>query len=223
MGKVYFITGIDTNIGKTYATGMLSKALLKAGKNVITQKIVQTGCTGLSEDLVLHREIEERPFLTEDKLGWTAPYIFAYPCSPHMAAEMENHPIDPKALRRTTDELVSRYDYVLVEGAGGLMVPLTREYLTIDYIKDNDYPIILVTSGRLGSLNHTLLSIFACKQYGIKIKAIVYNMFPHPDESISDNSLDYLKEYMVKESPETAFIILPEAKKGEITNISELF
>ena len=222
-GKVYFVTGIDTNIGKTYATGMLSKAFLKAGKNVITQKIIQTGCKGLSEDLVLHRMIEERPFQMEDKLGWTAPYIFEYPCSPHMAAEMENHPINPEALKRTTEELQKRYDYVLVEGAGGLMVPLNRETLTIDYIKENNYPVILVTSGRLGSINHTLLSIFACKQYGIEIKAIVYNLYPHEDTQIADNSLDYLKEYLKKNSPGTTLITLPELNKGEISDIAELF
>lgn len=84
--NVLFISGIDTNVGKTVATGMIAKALAKAGKKVITQKMIQTGCEHVSEDIEAHRQIQGIPFTDEDMRGLTCPYIFTYPCSPHMAA-----------------------------------------------------------------------------------------------------------------------------------------
>ena len=78
------------------------------------------------------------------------PGMFSYPCSPHLAARIDNRPIDFGKIERATQELARRYDVVLVEGAGGLMVPLTEDYLTIDYIAEKQYPLIFVTSGKLG-------------------------------------------------------------------------
>ena len=103
-----------------------------------------------------------------------------------------------------------RYDSVLLEGAGGLMVPLTTELLTIDYIVQEKYPLIFVTSGKLGSINHTLLSLYACERYGIEVKAIVYNQYPSIDPLIEANTLEYLKVKF----PEIPLILLPEMKKG---------
>lgn len=209
-GTVLFVSGIDTSVGKTVATGLIAKALTKAGKKVITQKMVQTGCEKISEDIEEHRKIQGIPFTEEDKQGITCPYVFTYPCSPHMAAAKDGKNIDLSIIAKATEELQSKYEFVLLEGAGGLMVPNDMESLTIDYIKKQNYPLILVTSGKLGSLNHTLLSLFVCKQYGIHVKAIVYNQYPSIDALIETNSL----EYLTQKFPETPIIILPELKKG---------
>ena len=177
-GKVFFISGIDTNVGKTIATGAIAKALAQAGRTVITQKMVQTGCERVSEDIEEHRRIQGIPFTEEDKAGLTCPYIFSYPCSPHMAAERDGKQIDLERITQATRQLMARYEYVLVEGAGGLMVPNDMRSLAIDYVKEQGYPLLLVTSGKLGSINHTLLSLFVCERYGIEVKAIVYNQYP---------------------------------------------
>ena len=187
-GTVLFITGIDTNIGKTFATGMIACALAQKGKRVITQKMIQTGCTDVSEDIEMHRKIQGIPFTEEDKAGLTCPYIFTYPCSPHMAAEKDGRAIDISVVTEATRCLQEKYEYVLLEGAGGLMVPNDFHSLTIDYIKEQGYPVILVTSGKLGSINHTLLSLFACKQYGIPVRAVAYNLYPPTDELITANT-----------------------------------
>ena len=81
------------------------------------------------------------------------PEIFSYPCSPHLASRIDGRPIDFDKIERATEELSRRYDVVLLEGAGGLMVPLTDELLTIDYIAQKGYPLLFVTSGKLGSIN----------------------------------------------------------------------
>lgn len=209
-GNVLFISGIDTNVGKTIATGMIAKSLAKAGKKVITQKMIQTGCENVSEDIEVHRQIQGIPFTNEDTQGLTCPYIFTYPCSPHMAAAKDGRSIDLGTITQATRRLQEIYEYVLLEGAGGLMVPNDMESLTIDYIKEQSYPLILVTSGKLGSINHTLLSLYACERYGIKVKAIVYNQYPSLDPLIEANTLDYLKAKF----PEIPLILLPEMKKG---------
>lgn len=213
-GTVLFITGIDTNIGKTFATGMIARALAGKGKSVITQKMIQTGCTDLSEDIEMHRKIQGIPLTEEDKAGLTCPYIFTYPCSPHMAAEKDGRTIDLSVVTEATRRLQEKYEYVLLEGAGGLMVPNDLHSLTIDYVKAQGYPVILVTSGKLGSINHTLLSLYACKQYGIPVRAVAYNLYPPTDELITANTREYLAQYLEKEFPGTAFITLPEVTAG---------
>lgn len=221
-GKVLFISGINTNIGKTFATGILARALAEKGKKVITQKMIQTGCTEVSEDIEMHRRLMGIPFTDEDRDGLTCPYIFTYPCSPHMAAERDGRSIDLGYITACTRALQDIYEYVLLEGAGGLMVPNDFGSLTIDYVKENNYPVVLVTSGKLGSINHTLLSLFACKQYGVEVKALVYNLYPQTDKLIEENTMEYLTQYLRKEFPETAFIILPEYKEDKLYRIISL-
>ena len=117
---------------------------------------------------------------------------------------------DIEKITESTRILQSRYDVVLLEGAGGLMVPITRRYLTVDYIADQKLPVILVTSGRLGSINHTLLSIEALVNRNIPLYGIVYNTFPKTDERIDKDTEEYLKTYLNEHFPQAHFWTLPE-------------
>lgn len=213
-GNVFFVSGIDTNIGKTWATGLLAKALADAGRRVITQKMVQTGCVGESEDIVLHRRLQGVTPNDDDRSGLTCPYLFTYPCSPHMAAACDGAEIDPARITEATRRLREKYEIVLLEGAGGLMVPVTGTLTTLEYVRDCDYPLVLVTSGRLGSINHTLLSLFACRQYGVEVKAVVYNLYPAEDEAITRNTLEYLSGYLGIHHPGAVLLMLPDASEG---------
>lgn len=206
---VYFISGIDTDIGKSYATGFLARKYMDEGRKVITQKLVQTGNLDVSEDIVLHRKMMGIGFTEEDDAKITMPQIFTYPCSPHLAAEIDGRPLDLEAIDRSTKVLSERYDIVLLEGAGGLMVPLTRDLLTIDFAAERGYEMILTTSGRLGSLNHTLLSLEAIERRGIKLHSLVYNLYPKvEDTTILNDSQQYLKDYLAAKHPEAEFICL---------------
>ena len=130
------------------------------------------------------------------------PEIFSYPCSPHLASRIDGRPIDFDKIERATEELSRRYDVVLLEGAGGLMVPLTDELLTIDYI---------VTSGKLGSINHTLLSLEAIKNRGIKLDTVLYNLYPTvEDRTIQEDTQLFIQRYLKKDFPETKFCMVPE-------------
>ena len=208
--NVYFISGIDTDAGKSYCTAYYACQLIGSGKRVITQKFIQTGNIGYSEDIDLHRRLMGIGMTEEDREGLTMPEIFSYPCSPHLAARIDNRPIDFGKIERATQELARRYDVVLVEGAGGLMVPLTEDYLTIDYIAEKQYPLIFVTSGKLGSINHTLLSFEAIERRGIKLHTVMYNLFPEgEDKIIQADTETYICRYIEKHFPDTAFVKVP--------------
>ena len=216
MKGVYFVSGIDTDIGKTVATGVLAKQLLQQGKSVITQKPVQTGCQDIAEDIAVHRKIMDIPMQEADKQGLTMPEIFGYPASPHLAARLDGRALDLDKIRTTTQELATQYEIVLVEGAGGLMVPLTEDLLTIDYIQQQAYPVILVTSGRLGSINHTLLSFSALKQYGIQLHSLIFNhIHDSKDETVAGDTLEYLKGRLKDEFPEAQW---QELAKTEVSD-----
>ena len=208
--NVYFVSGIDTNIGKSYATAYLAKTWNARGIRTITEKLIQTGNTDMSEDIELHRRIMGTDLLPEDKERLTMPEIFSYPCSPHLAAEIDKRPIDFDKIERATQTLSERYDAVLLEGAGGLMVPLTRELLTIDYVAQKQYPLVFVTSGRLGSINHTLLSLEAMTRRSIRLHTLAYNLFPEEDdEIIRRDTEEYMRDLLKREYPEAEFVVVP--------------
>jgi len=207
---IYFISGIDTGIGKTYTTGYLAKLWNEQGKQVITQKLVQTGNVDVSEDIQQHREIMGTGWLPEDESKLTMPEIFSYPASPHLASELDGREIDFAKINAATETLAQRYDVVLLEGAGGLMVPLTRRLLTIDFVKQQNYPVILVSSGRLGSINHTLLSLEALKMRQIPLYALAYNLNDDSqDEVIAQDTQQLLKAYLAEHFPEVLWIDVP--------------
>lgn len=210
MGKIFFVGGIDTNVGKSYATGWIASVWNSRGTRTITQKLVQTGNDGFSEDIELHRRIMGTGMLPEDREMLTAPEIYTYPSSPHLAAEIDGRDIDFGKIAEASSELAGRYDAVLLEGAGGLMVPLTRSLLTVDYVREMGYPVILVTSGRLGSINHTLLSLEALKARGMELAILAFNMFPEEeDDTISRDTREYLKGVLAKDFPEAEYMEIP--------------
>lgn len=195
-GKVIAVSGIDTDIGKTWATGLLARALMRGGCRIMTQKMVQTGCHGLADDIRTHRRLMGIPLQPEDLDGTSCPAVYSYPASPHLAAEIDRRPLDPERIALATRKLQHTSDLLLLEGAGGLMVPLTPELLLIDYLQEQGYPLILVTSPRLGSINHTLLSLEACQSRGIEVLTLLYNCYPEKSGPIVDDTRKTLSQLM---------------------------
>ena len=225
--SVLFISGIDTDIGKTYATGMIAKALMQKGINVITQKLVQTGVSvnpnsgkiNIADDIVTHRKLMNIPLQPCDIDNTTCPYRYEKPASPHLAAKLANTVLDPEMITKYTQQLQANYDVVLLEGAGGLLVPITEQLLTLDYIVTQGYPVILVTSGRLGSINHTLLSLEAIKARGLTVHSVIYNHIhdtaDNTDTEIANSSIDYLKNYLAQNYSNTHWLQLPWQDKDQ--------
>ena len=225
--SVLFISGIDTDIGKTYATGMMAKALMQQGINVITQKLVQTGVSvnsdsremNIADDIVTHRQLMGVAMQPCDTDNTTCPFRYEKPASPHLAVKLANTVLDPEIITKSTQQLQANYDVVLLEGAGGLLVPMTEQLLILDYIVTQGYPVILVTSGRLGSINHTLLSLEAITSRDLKVHSVIYNHIhdtaDNTDTEIANSSIDYLKNYLAQNYPNAHWLQLPCQDKDQ--------
>lgn len=224
--KIICVTGIDTDIGKSIVTGVLARFLLNAGKKVITQKICQTGCENVSDDILTHRKIMGIELQDVDRQGLTCPYIFPEPCSPHLAAELAGGEIVCNKISQATEELAENYDYVIVEGVGGLLVPLLLDYTLIDYLADRQYPQILVSCSRLGSINHTLSALEIIRRRGLDILGIVYNRFMDSNENIANDSARVFSHYLNKNGFEQRIVEMSSYQhktKKNIPDFNEFF
>lgn len=205
-----FVTGIGTDVGKSYATGWLARTLQSAGHNVITQKFIQTGNLDTSEDILIHRKIMRLPLLDVDLQHITAPVIYTYPASPDLAARIDKRPLDLSLIDNATETLHNDYDTVIVEGAGGIMVPLNDTFLTIDYINQRHLPTVVVTNGKLGSVSDTLLTLEAIHSREIPLFAVIYNPWFDTDKTIADDSRQYLRRHVCRLFPKALMLEMPE-------------
>ncbi|MDE7190484.1 MAG: dethiobiotin synthase [Muribaculaceae bacterium] len=203
---ILFITGIGTDVGKTYATGWLARTMMDEGLDVITQKFVQTGCNGFSEDIATHRKLMRIKPSSMDLDRTTAPQIFSYPASADLAARLDGKEFDFAAVNAATRRLTFVYDHVLIEGAGGLMVPLRGTFTTLDYLQEMNYPVAVVTNGQLGSISHTLLTLYALAHAGVKVWGVIYNHYFDKDATICADTIDYLRRWLAERHPDAVFL-----------------
>ena len=170
-----FITGTDTSVGKTVVTASLAHCLSSKHENISVVKPVQTGTsTQPVLDIDFVYKVMNRDFQFEDHCF----YSFSEPLSPKTAADLEKSDIDTDYIKSKIAAQVKLSDLVIIEGAGGLLVPITANYLMADLAKDLRSPIIIVTRPDLGTINHTLLTVESAKKRGIEILGIVINNFP---------------------------------------------
>ena len=148
--------------------------------------------------------------LPEDADLTTSPVIFSYPASAQLAARLDGREIDVDAIDRSRRLLESRYDVVLIEGAGGLMVPLTDDFLTIDYVVSRRLPLALVTNGVLGSINHTILSLEAIASRDIELRYVLYNTHFDRDAVIAEDTRGFIERYVRRHFPATEILDVPD-------------
>ena len=223
-GRVYFVSGIDTGVGKTVATGLMARHLANRGIDAITVKMVQTGCDGFSEDLGEHRRLCGISQLPEDGEGLTSPQVFKFPASPLLAARLEGASIDLGLIRSSVAECARRRDVVLVEGAGGLLVPLAGDVMSADFAAGEKWPLVLVTCGRLGSLNHTLLSLEAAVSRGMRVAGVIYNWCPDADPTIDADTENEVRRGLRRLGFDAPVVRVPRLD-GDIPDVdfSEIF
>ena len=189
MGKGYFITGIDTNIGKTYVTTHLVDFLHQKGIDAIPYKPIQSGIVKLNDQTVGEDVAFYKANLTlsEDSAYYNT-YTLKTPVSPHLASKLEKLFIDENVILEKYRELEKKHEVIFVEGAGGVAVPLKENFHTIDLIKLLNLPVMIVTTLKLGTLNHTLLTTEYLKSHQIEIKGLIINKVPQAlNEMEKDN------------------------------------
>ena len=208
--ETLFITGIGKNAGKSYATGWLAREMTAAEQYVITLKAVQTGSSEIADDIRIHRKIMNQPVVTFDMTRITSPCKFETVAAPHIAAKLENSEIKAELITEATRLLHKNYKHVLIEGSEGLMTPLKGDYLTINYIKDNKLPTILVINGAPGSISDSLMTLYAMAHYKIDIFGVIYNPHFDKDKTVAAETREYLKEWVLHHYPGTLWFEMPE-------------
>ena len=188
--KSYFVTGTDTGVGKTCFTAGLAHALKSFGVDVGVMKPFATGIPQKTGPKSNDVEILVEASGVKDDESLINPYFFPIPASPYAAANKTHMSIDVKLAIDRFEKLQSAHDVVLVEGIGGILTPILRDYCVANLIKDLDLEVLIVASSRIGTINHTLLTCDACGRYGLKIKGIIINDSGEPgydaDELKSD-------------------------------------
>jgi dethiobiotin synthetase len=186
--KGYFITGTDTEIGKTFVTAALTRALAARGLRVAPIKSLAAGQTWrnsrwINEDVADLLEAQSLG-LTDAEVG---PLQFREPCAPHIAAKLEGGVIDRDALLAAIRTTAAKADFALVEGVGGFRVPLIEGWDTADLAVDLGLPVILVVGLRLGCINHALLTAEAIRARGLHLAAWVANTADPHQPHVADN------------------------------------
>ena len=166
--RIIFIAGTDTGVGKTIVAGAFIAALRVRGHHVGVMKPVACGSWGDSEYL-------KKCAGVTDRLSLITPVYLKHPLSPNVAATLEKKKIDVRAIDRVFDLLRKEYDVMVIEGCGGLLVPITDDFLTVDLIRRLKSRCILVSRSGLGAINHSLLSIEALRKRKIEPVGIVFN------------------------------------------------
>jgi dethiobiotin synthetase len=177
--KGVFVTGTGTGVGKSVVCGLLAGFLRARGMRVTTQKWVETGVTGGPTDIDVHQRLmgDSGPAL-EPSPADRSPYRFSLPASPHLAAAQEGRRVDPAVIEAAYLRLAETHDAVLVEGAGGILVPLSEDLLTVDLVARIGLPVLLVSENRLGCVNDSLLAVEAVRRRGIVLVGLVFNRLP---------------------------------------------
>ena len=165
-----FITGTDTGVGKTYVTATILAELRRQGVKAAAFKPISCGEGGRADARIYHKLMDGQVPL--DLLN---PVYLQYPLAPSVAAKLEGKRIDLAKIRRTYSQLTTHYSLVLVEGAGGLLVPIKRSYFVADMAKELRLPLLIVSRLGLGTINHSLLTVRQAQAMGLKVKGIVLN------------------------------------------------
>ena len=176
MGKGLFITGTDTGVGKTLVSVGLISLFKERGMRVGVMKPAESGCRRekgglIPEDAIILKNAAE----SQDDLDIINPYALEAPLAPALAAEREGVEIRLEVIRRAFEILISRHDMVVVEGAGGFLVPLFGDFFMADLAKELGLPLLLVTEAKLGIINHTLLTLAHAREREIPVLGIVMN------------------------------------------------
>jgi dethiobiotin synthetase len=187
--KGFFVTGTDTGVGKTIVAAALIRAIALVGLSVCGMKPVETGCRKEGDELVASDGI----FLREvsgvgESMEMVSPFRYGLPVAPMVAAEKEGAEVDVEGILTRYGELSARYDAMVVEGVGGLLVPLRKDYFVSDLASDLRLPLIIVSSPFLGTINHTLLTVRLAVELGLDVAGIVMNYYRSPEGSLAEET-----------------------------------
>ncbi len=201
-----FVTGTDTEVGKSVVAAAICSALAARGERVAAFKPAVTGLTDPEGEFGRDHELLAGVSSAGQGAGDVAPYTFDPPLSPHFAAELAGTTIEPARLLDAARAAAAGADALVCEGVGGLLVPITPGYLVRDLARDLALPLVIASRTGLGTINHTLLTVEAARAVGLEVAGIVMTPWPaepSPIESSNRATVERLAGVAVSGLPRT--------------------
>lgn len=184
MATGVFVTGTGTEVGKTVVAAAIARTLAAEGKRVA---VFKPAVTGLDEGVETDHALLRRASGSKQGDEEIAPYRYGPPASPHLAASLAGEEIDHERLRQAAGAAAAGAEAIVCEGVGGFLVPLSPSYLVRDLAVDLGYPLVVVASPGLGTINHTLLTLESARATGLEVAAVVLTPWP-PDPTEIERS-----------------------------------
>ncbi|MEJ2685178.1 MAG: dethiobiotin synthase [Candidatus Sulfobium sp.] len=176
----FFVTGTDTGVGKTIIAGAVVEVLKSLGFHTGVMKPVESGCTRRGNSLVPNDAmLLKRITHADDPISDISPSLFESPLAPMAAAEIEKKVVDLGNIKKVFARMSRKYEALVIEGVGGLMVPLKKDYYALDLARDFGFPVIVTARPGLGTINHTLLTVNTAISEGLIVAGVVIN-YRHP-------------------------------------------
>jgi len=204
MARGFFITGTDTGVGKTIITAALIRAISLLGIRVCGMKPIETGCR--KSGVRVHPpeaeefKVKDRGLIPADgmflkkmagmneSIDLVTPICLENPLAPLPASEIENIPVDIGKIKSAYADLSKKYEVIMVEGIGGLLVPLKRDCFVLDLARDFGLPVIVVSRPGLGTINHTMLTVNYAIKEGLTVAGIIINFSQPSDGSRAEET-----------------------------------
>ena len=199
MSKAVFLTGTGTDIGKTYISGLIVKKLAEAGKNPAYYKAAMSGNDRRADGSLIPGDalFVQKTSGISQPLEEMCPYVYENAWSPHLASRVEGNPVDFEVVRKGFLETADKYDYITMEGSGGILCPLCFDERRIqleDVIREFELSSILVADAGLGTINSVVLTAEYMKARSLPIKGIIFNHY-HPGNIMEDDNI-FMCEHM---------------------------
>ena len=193
MSKAVFITGTGTDMGKTYLSGLIVKKLAQAGKNPAYYKAAMSGNDRRADGSLIPGDalfVKEMSGISQS-LDDMCPYVYENAWSPHLASRVEDNPVDLDVVRRGFLKAANDYEYITMEGSGGILCPLCfdeRKIQLEDVIREFELSSILVADAGLGTINSVVLTAEYMKAHSLPIKGIIFNHY-HPGNIMEEDNI----------------------------------
>ena len=199
MSRALFITGTGTDVGKTYVTGLIVKKLAQAGKNPGYYKAAMSGNERGGDGKLLPGDalfVRQTSGIAQP-LEEMCPYVYEHAYSPHLASRIEGNPVVMDVVKRGFEDVCRKYNYVTVEGSGGILCPICFDEAKIqleDIVKELSLPSIIIADAGLGTINSVVLTAEYMKAKNMAVKGIIFNHF-HPGNVMEEDNI-FMCEYM---------------------------
>ncbi len=189
MSKGFFIAGTDTGVGKTIVAGAVIKALSYLGHRVGAMKPVESGC-GRERDMLIPSDgmFLKQTACMDEPVTLVTPCCFESPLAPLSASEIDKKEVDVAEIMEAYKELSAKYCAMIIEGLGGLMVPLKKDYYLVNMACEFGLPLLLVARPGLGTINHTMLSVNCALKEGLEVAGVIINYSSPPDGGLAEKT-----------------------------------